>query len=326
MAIVETGLGGRLDSTNIIRPMLSVITNISLDHQNILGDTLPEIACEKAGIIKPNIPVVVGRKQPEIAAIFEQKAAAENAPLYFADDIIAPPPPKGETCFVDKAHPPPKGGSRFIDNYLCIEYSEIYPQKSLVIRDSPLWGAGGLVIKTDLNAVYQIENIKTALAAMYVFSQYYDKIPFAAVAKGLRHVRRQTNFNGRWQVIHNKPKTVVDVGHNEDGILHILKQLERETYRTLHIIYGAVKDKDVGKIFKLLPPNAQYYLTEPNIARKMPVEELQTIAEQYHLQNKIYKNTAAALEAANQQATDDDLILIVGSFFILEDIISNVEN
>lgn len=290
LAIIETGLGGRLDSTNIIQPMLSIITNISYDHQAILGNTLSEIANEKAGIIKYKTPTIIGRNQPEIRSVFEAKANYENAPLFFADELVQ------------------------VDKY---ELRDILLEINFKIKDT----AEKEIISTDLNAIYQIENIKTVLASMLVYNQFYEAIPFEKIKTGLLNVQQQTNFGGRWQVISSEPKIVVDVGHNEDGIVKIIEQLKLEKYQHLHLIYSAVKDKDVDKIIRLLPTNATFYLTEAKLERKMPVEILQEKSNGYNLQNKGYKNATLALQAAKQNASKLDLILVVGSFFILEEIL-----
>ncbi|HMZ68028.1 MAG TPA: Mur ligase family protein, partial [Chitinophagales bacterium] len=290
IAIIETGLGGRLDSTNIIQPLLSIITNISYDHQSILGNTLAEITNEKAGIIKCKTPAIIGRNQPEIRNVFEAKAKNENAPLFFADELIQ------------------------VDNYTL---KDGLLNIDFVLRNTK----EKEMICTDLNAVYQIENMKTVFAAMLVYNQFYEAIPMSKIKAGLLNVQQQTNFGGRWQVISTEPKIVVDVGHNEDGIVKIIEQLKLEKYEHLHLIYSAVKDKDVDKIIRLLPANATYYLTEAKLERKMPVEILQEKFNGYNLQNKGYKNATLALQAAKQNASKLDLILVVGSFFILEDIL-----
>lgn len=290
IAIIETGLGGRLDSTNVINPLLSIITNITYDHQSILGDTLDEIATEKAGIIKPNTPVVIGRKQVDIAYVFKFKADEEKSKLFFADDVI-------DVLNVNS-------------NPLNIELT----YKNNIDQSEHH-------IFSDLNAFYQIENIKSVLAAIAVYNQFYEKIDFEAVKNGLKTVRLTTHFNGRWQVLQEQPKIVADVGHNEDGIVQVLHQLEKEKYENLYIIYSAVKDKDVDKIIRLFPKNAHFYLTEANLERKMPVEILSKKFEQHHLDYKLFKQPKLAFEAAKADATSSDFILIVGSFFILDDIL-----
>lgn len=292
IAIIETGLGGRLDSTNIIQPLLSIITNISYDHQSILGNTLAEITNEKAGIIKCKTPAIIGRNQPEIRNVFEAKAKNENAPLFFADELIQ------------------------VDNYTL---KDGLLNIDFVLRNTK----EKEMICTDLNAVYQIENMKTVFAAMLVYNQFYEAIPMSKIKAGLLNVQQQTNFGGRWQVISTEPKIVVDVGHNEDGIVKIIEQLKLEKYEHLHLIYSAVKDKDVDKIIRLLPANATYYLTEAKLERKMPFEILQDKFNAYNLSNYGFENATLALQAAKKNANKLDLILVVGSFFILEDILQN---
>jgi dihydrofolate synthase/folylpolyglutamate synthase len=289
IAIIETGLGGKLDSTNIIQPILSIITNISFDHQNILGNTLAEIAKEKAGIIKPKTPIIVGRKQDEIKNIFKTVAKENHADIYFADDIIK------------------------IENY---NYSNTHTTIQYLYNNKLH------EIKTDLNSVYQYENIKTVLAAINIYNKYStNNIEEKNIQKGLNKVYKNSNLMARWQCIQQQPKTIVDVAHNEDGIKQALAQLKQEKYEQLHIIYGAVKDKDVSKILKLLPKNAIYYFTQPTIERKLDVDILLNQAKNENLNGKPYKTTKMAWNAAQKNAQKNDLILVIGSFFILDKIL-----
>lgn len=289
IAIIETGLGGKLDSTNIIQPILSIITNISFDHQNILGNTLAEIAKEKAGIIKHKTPIIIGRKQAEIKNIFENVAKENHADIYFANDII-----KIENYNYSNTH-------------TSIQY--LYNNK---LHD----------IKTDLNSVYQYENIKTVLAAIRIYNKYNtNNIEEKNIKKGLNKVYKNTNLMARWQCLQQQPKTIVDVAHNEDGIKQALEQLKREKYKQLHIIYGAVKDKDISKILKLLPKNAIYYFTQPSIERKLDVDILLNQANNEKLNGKPYKTAKIAWNAAKKNAHKNDLILVIGSFFILDKIL-----
>lgn len=289
IAIIETGLGGRLDSTNIITPILSVITNISLDHQHLLGDTLNKIAYEKAGIIKSNVPVVVGRKDAETDAVFIQKAADVNAALTFVDDVVS-------------------------------NLKYINTAKFLIV-DATLQ-AKHVNVCCDLNSTYQVENIKTVLTILSVIEQHqFFQIKEKAIQLGFSNVKQNTQLLGRWQTLDIEPKVIADVGHNEDGIKKIIAQLAHENYNKLHIVFGAVKDKDINKILNLLPKNAQYYFTEPQIPRKLAVEELYENAKTFDLVGNIFHHPKDALGVAKSNAADNDLILICGSFFVVGEIL-----
>lgn len=289
IAIIETGLGGRLDSTNVITPILSVITNISYDHQYLLGNTLAEIATEKAGIIKQNIPVVIGRKHNETDAVFITKAKQENAELFFADDIVQN---------VKSINTP---------NYLIVD---------AVIANK------NVNVCCDLNSSYQTENVKTVLAALHILQQYSSfAIKEKALQIGFSNIQKNTNLQGRWQVLDNQPKTIADVGHNEDGVHKINEQLKFEKFEKLHIVFGAVKDKDIDKILTLLPKYATYYFTEPQLPRKLEVEVLQEKAKTHQLIGNIYHHPKDALGVAKSKANDNDLILITGSFFVVGEIL-----
>lgn len=283
IAVIETGLGGRLDSTNIITPVLSIITNISFDHKDMLGDTLPKIAEEKAGIIKPKIPVLIGRKQQETAEVFTQTAAKLSSPVFFAEDMVE-------------------------------EHQVLLKKHMLVCK----YKVPKLKIHTPLTAVYQQENIRTVLSAIQL-------LPFPimknAIKNGLSDVIKNTGLMARWQVLGTSPTIIADVGHNEDGILHVVEQLKLEKYRHLHIIFGAVKDKDVISVLKRLPRDATYYLTEADIPRKLAVDQLAEIAQSVHLNFRIFPNPKNALKNAKANAKKEDLILCVGSFFIVKDIL-----
>lgn len=285
IAVIETGLGGRLDSTNVIVPDLSIITNISLDHQQFLGNTLPEIAGEKAGIIKPGKPVVIGQYLPETAEIFIKKSIRENAPIYFSKDLN--------------------------------KKIEIIGNKQFIIENK--------TINFPLNASYQMENVATVLTAVDVYRSYYSdlKISDQDIFDGLENVIKNTGFAGRWQVISEQPKVIADVGHNEDGIKEIVRQISKESFRHLRIVYGAVKDKDVTKILELLPKrNTSYYLCEPPIPRKLPLASLIDIAVKIELPivYTIENPKDAYLKALNE-ADKDDLIVVLGSFFIVGEIL-----
>ena len=288
IAIIETGLGGRLDSTNIITPILSVITNISYDHQNLLGNTLPEIASEKAGIIKPSIPVIIGRKHVETDGVFIQKALAEHAEIYFTEDVV--------------------------------KDVKVVNTPNFLIVDADVSGKHQNVC-CDLNSVYQTENIKTVLAVLSVIEKQFPEIKEKAVQLGFSNVKKNTQLQGRWQTLETNPKVVADVGHNEDGIYKIKEQLKFERYNQLHVVYGAVKDKDIDKILSMLPKDAVYYFTEPQIQRKLEVQILFEKAKSYQLNGTVYQHPKDALGVAKSKAADNDLILITGSFFVVGEVL-----
>lgn len=287
-AVIETGLGGRLDSTNVITPILSIITNISFDHQNLLGNTLQDIAAEKAGIIKKNVPVVIGKKDKETERVFIRKATQVNAPI------------------------------SFVENY--------YRAEKMVKKDKTTLfyftdDKSGFFIESDLRANYQQENLATVFLSIATLRAFDYKIENDAAIRGFLHVVKNTNFIGRWQQLQSQPTIIADVGHNEAGVQKIKEQLLTEKYNKLHIIYGAVKDKDIRSVLSLLPKDATYYFTEPPLPRKLEVEILAELANEYQLKGNKYTHPALALEAAKMQASIDDLILVTGSFFVVAEII-----
>jgi dihydrofolate synthase/folylpolyglutamate synthase len=290
IAIIETGLGGRLDSTNIIHPELSVITNISYDHQSILGNTLTEIAREKAGIIKKNTPVVIGRKNAETDKVFIETSKQQNAKLFFSEDT-----------------------TKLIESKQNNKYNKVrYAIKSKERK-----------IKSDLSGKYQVENIQTILSSIDIYNRNAkNKIKQKNIEQGLSNVCTNTKLLARWQCIGKNPKTIIDVAHNEDGINHALEQLKNEQYNHLHIIYSAVKDKDIDKILPLLPKDATYYFTEAKIERKLDANILLESAKKHQLNGNAFTEPQNALQQAKKASKNNDLILIIGSFFILEDILS----
>ncbi|MCO5232670.1 MAG: bifunctional folylpolyglutamate synthase/dihydrofolate synthase [Chitinophagales bacterium] len=285
IAIIETGLGGRLDSTNVIQPDISIITNIGYDHQQFLGKTLDKIAFEKAGIIKKDKPVVIGLYQNETAHVFLEKSLKEKAPLYYSKDF----------------------------------------NKNVQLIDNDEYISNNKKFKCPLTANYQTENITTVLSAIDVYNAYYSDMPISEKATflGLKNILQNTGFQGRWQTIRNNPKVIVDVGHNIDGIREITKQLLKEKFNHLKIVYGAVKDKDVDSIINLLPKeNTSYYLCEPPLPRKLPLSELLTIAENHDITVSFsHEDPKTAYNKALKDADKNDLILVLGSFFIVSEIL-----
>lgn len=293
VAVVEVGLGGRLDSTNIITPLVSLITNISYDHQNLLGNTLPLIAGEKAGIIKPGVPAIISQTQPEVQAVFEQKAAAEQAPLLFADqhylaELAAPFAPDEETQ----------------------QLTITQPNGQLLLADLEL----GLV------GDYQRLNLPGVLAVVDELRRQGFTIPEAAVREGLREVRRLTGFLGRWTILSRRPLVVCDTGHNEAGIRFIVGQLARLPMQRLHFVLGVVNDKDVSKMLSLLPPHPTYYFCQATIPRAMPAAELAESAAAIGLQGSVYGPVPVAVAAARAAASPDDVVFIGGSTFVVAEV------
>jgi len=281
VAIIEVGLGGRLDSTNIIQPELSVITNISFDHVGFLGDTLDKIAFEKAGIIKPNTPVVIGEALPITRPVFELKAQHENAPIYFAEEKFA-------VKF--------KGFSN--GNMLV----ETFDNKTL---------------NMGLCGIYQLKNIATTLAAIEQLKHLNFDISDDALREGLEQVVEITGLQGRWQVIQKDPIVVCDTGHNVGGIQFVAKQLKLQKFKSLRIVIGMVNDKDISAVLALLPNEAQYYFTQANIVRALSSEELMQKAGEYRLKGTAYKTVKQAVKAALIEAETEDFVFIGGSNFVV---------
>jgi dihydrofolate synthase/folylpolyglutamate synthase len=298
IAIIEVGLGGRLDSTNVITPLFSVITNIGWDHMNMLGDTLQLIAGEKAGVIKPGIPVIVGEYQPEVADVFINKAKAENAPLSFASEeweIL-----KSEV------------GSRKSEDAL--EYLEFEIQK----KDSELKTQN---LRLDLPGIYQLKNVKTVLSAVTELRRQDFSISDEQVKTALSSVKKQTGLHGRWEILSHRPLTICDTGHNPEGIAEVLKNIESTPHENLHIVMGVVNDKDISKILVMLPKHANYYFCKPDIPRGLDAGLLQQKAEIFGLHGEIYVSANAALKSAQSRADKNDLVFVGGSTFVVAEIV-----
>lgn len=293
IAVIETGLGGRLDSTNVIMPLASVITNISWDHANLLGDTLEKIAGEKAGIIKPGIPVIVGETQPEVKAVFEQKARLEQAPLLFADTTY-----KLRNVVQTRRQPM---------QLVC----DVVRARKTVLKE----------LRCGLPGLYQQKNMATVLAALDSLRLQGFRIPDAAVRKGFAKVTELTGLQGRWQTIGTKPLTIADTGHNEAGIKEVLRQIKAIPHQQLHIVFGMVNDKDVRKVLKLLPKKAQYYFCAAKLPRALPASELQEAANAFGLQGHSYKSVNQAVAAARRVAAITDLVYVGGSTFVVAEAI-----
>lgn len=289
VAVIETGLGGRLDSTNIIKPELSIITNIGMDHMNILGDSLESIAFEKAGIIKENTPVVIGESLSETLPIFKKTAAEKNAPLSIAYN---------KRQIMDWA----------------------WEKHELVVEVAEEHKTDHEKYHLDLPGVYQKKNLLTVLEACYQLQQKGWDIEQKHIVEGLRHTKKITRLHGRWEVIHLQPMIVLDVAHNEDGIRQVIQQTEVILHRQLHIVIGMVKDKDVDSVLALLPKTAQYYFTKAQLPRALNEEHLLSRAATHKLKGKSYPEVNEALKAALKNAHADDMILVCGSVFVVGEV------
>ena len=282
VAVIEVGLGGRLDSTNIIRPELSVITNISFDHTAFLGNTLAKIAAEKAGIIKPRTPVVVGESLPETRPVFVAKAQEMDAPLTFAEEQV-----------------------------------HITAHRHIADKLQVTTGTRA-TYQVGLMGIYQLKNIATTLAALHVLRQNPAfHLPDAAIREGLDRVVELTGLQGRWQTVRLHPHVVLDTGHNVAGIENVVCQLRGQTCRTLRIVIGMVSDKDIDTVLTLLPREATYYFTQARTARAIPATDLQAKAAPVHLHGTAYPTVAQAVQAALHDAAPDDFIFIGGSNFVV---------
>ncbi|HOK61203.1 bifunctional folylpolyglutamate synthase/dihydrofolate synthase [Tenuifilum sp.] len=289
VAVIEVGLGGRLDSTNIINPILSVITNIGFDHTDLLGDTLPKIASEKAGIIKPDTPVVVSKYQPEVENVFIAKAKEMNAPIYFADQEI-----------------------QVYEQYIDTTGLQVLKLADKV-RD--------IKIEIDLLGNYQRYNISGVLKSIEILSGKGFLLSNEALMEGLRNVQTLTGLMGRWQKLSENPLIYCDTGHNVDGIKYVVEQLRHIPHNNLHMVIGVVADKNIDGMLALLPKNATYYFTQAAIPRALNHEELKKRAAEHQLYGHSYSTVALALAAAKEASNPNDLIFVGGSTFVVAEVV-----
>ncbi len=283
VAVIETGLGGRLDSTNVITPLLSLITNISWDHKDLLGDTLQKIAAEKAGIIKSNVPVVISERQPAVSDVFMSKAAESNSKLLFADD-----------------------------SYVVKKLQDgVYEVQN---------GSESTRYDLDLIGVYQAKNIKGVLSVVDELRRQGYRITDEHLAAGLRNTTGLTGLKGRWQRLDVKPLMICDTGHNEAGIKEILNQIDEIKFTKLRWVLGMVKDKDISAILQLLPKDAEYYFCQASIPRAMPANELKERARVAGLNGIVVHDVNKAIAQARASSSPNDLIMIGGSTFVVAEI------
>lgn len=290
IAIIETGLGGRLDSTNIITPLLSIITNISFDHQAILGDTLAQIAHEKAGIIKKEVPVIISEYQEEVEGIFRQKATELNAPICFAGLVYH---------------------TSTTDTNTQLLTVNVHANEKLIYKN----------LQLDLSGLYQLNNCKGVIKGIQILTEKGFVITEQHLRRGLKGVKKLTGLQGRWQILATKPLTICDTGHNEAGIKLILEQVAATAHRKLHWILGMVNDKDIAKVLALLPQKAQYYFCKPAIPRGLDEQALKHQAHAIGLRGECYTSVKEALLAAKKRANKEDLILVAGSNFVVAEVV-----
>jgi len=293
IAIIEVGLGGRLDSTNIITPLLSIITNIGWDHMNILGDTLQLIAAEKAGIIKPGVPAVIGEYQPEVAEIFIEKAKQENSPISFASELLQ-----------DVAVKQPS-----TNEFLEVELKPIDHEGQT------------LKFELDLTGSYQVKNVKAVVCAIEQLRLLGFKIRDEDIKIALSKVGLLTGLHGRWETLSKHPLTICDTGHNPEGIREVLKNIAGVAYEQLHFVIGVVNDKDITKILDMLPTDAVYYFCKPDIPRGLEAESLKLKAESFGLTGEVYPSVKQAFLTARQNALENDLVFVGGSTFVVAEVV-----
>lgn len=292
-AVIEVGMGGRFDSTNVILPELSIITNIGLDHEQFLGNTLKQIAFEKAGIIKPNTTVIIGKTHPETAPVFIEKAQQSNAPIYFADQEV-------EVAFRGTA-----------GDHLAVPMSE-YEIKIGKQRTE--------TIHLDLMGSYQAGNLPAIVKAHEVLNKLGIGIKWSSLLTGLTKIVSSTGLKGRWQVLQKNPLIICDTGHNADGIQAIVHQLKHLSYRCLTMVIGMVQDKDIDKILALMPTDAYYLFCQPDLPRALSAEVILAKALSYGLKGEAIPNVNLALTQAKNKSGKDDLIFIGGSTFVVAEI------
>jgi dihydrofolate synthase/folylpolyglutamate synthase len=291
VAVIEVGLGGRLDSTNIIKPVLSVITNIGHDHLDLLGDTLEKIAVEKSGIIKKNIPVIISETQSEINNVFIKKAEENDSEVLFADEVFS--------CSLEQNDN--SGSGR---GYLVTELSTNHQLEG----------------KTFLEGDYQSKNLQAVFAAFKLLKNIFT-VSEENISEGISNVIINTGLQGRWQIIGVSPLTICDTGHNREGLEYVMNQIKMVPRSALHIIIGFVNDKDLGSVLPLFPTDAIYYFTKASVPRALNEIKLKTEAEKYGLAGESYTDVRTALYWARKQANESDLIFIGGSTFVVAEVL-----
>jgi folylpolyglutamate synthase/dihydrofolate synthase len=292
VAVVEVGMGGRLDSTNIISPLVSIITNIGFDHTEFLGDTLAKIAFEKGGIIKSQTPVVIGETHPETAPVFTAIAEEKQTSLVFADQKY-------------------RVGERSLTSDGLQRFTIVGSAGDIVYKD----------VEVDLQGSYQAKNILGVLAAVDVLKAHFPSLTDDAIRQGLRHASSQTGLRGRWFKLSDNPLTICDTGHNVDGITYIVDQISKTPHEKLYWVFGMVSDKDIKKVIGLLPKDAYYIFTQASIPRAKDADLLAEECRAAGLVGEVEKNVQKALEKAKSMASPNDLVFIGGSTFVVAEVV-----
>ncbi len=287
IAVIETGMGGRFDSTNVITPLLSIITNISYDHQQFLGDTLPLIAFEKAGIIKEDVPVIIGEYQQEIEEVFTNKAMQMNSSLFYAHELFE-----------------------------IADYTSSFEGSSF----TTFFGKRKIFYSTDLAGSFQKKNLQTAMAALVLLKEEFN-LTDEIIRKGLENIRSNTYFLGRCMKLQDNPLVIVDSAHNEAGIHELKAIIASIRYKTLHFVYGTVVDKNLSKLIPLLPSDARYYFCKADIPRGMNAQKLSADLQSLGLVGQHYSSVQEAYQSALKAASKEDLVIVSGSIFVVAEVI-----
>lgn len=288
IAIIETGLGGRLDSTNIITPIISVITNISFDHQNMLGDTLPLIAAEKAGIIKKEVPVVIGEYSEEVHSTFADKARDMQTNMNYADsNVYVSRVSGGLTCRVDEEDWLPTLEVSFVSSFF-------------------------------------IKNIKTAISTLHHLRDKFQ-LQGNLIARGIETMSSETYYIGRFQKLGDKPLIIADSAHNIAGVQELLDNIKHLRFSGVHIVIGMVNDKDISNVLQVMPSDASYYFAKADIPRGLPADQLKEVAAKYGLSGNTFESVPTAYKEATELANDEDLVLVMGSIFVVAEVLAKVE-
>lgn len=290
IAIVEVGMGGRLDSTNLINSLISIITNIGYDHTAFLGNTLAEIATEKAGIIKEKQYVIIGENHPETSSVFINKAAEKQAKILFAEDF-----------------------------YHCKKSTESFSSAEYCIKE--LKTNKEYSLELDLCGNYQEKNLQTVLLAIRQLNEVGFPVSKENLRKGLKSIKENTNFMGRWQILQTKPLVICDTAHNKEGLSIVLSQLNKKNAAKIHFVLGFVNDKNIEGIISLFPKKGNYYFCKAKIARAMETKELQQKSEKYGLKGKSYSSVQEAYQAAIKNAKEDDIVFVGGSTFVVAEVL-----
>ena len=297
IAVIETGMGGRLDSTNLVHPILTIITNIGFDHMAFLGNSLEKIAVEKAGIMKPGVPVIIGETHSKTAAIFQAAAKGKNSRISFADRLF----------YLRK--------DELSKNLLHDDKIDIYRGRRLYIKN----------LRCPLLGNYQQRNIKTVFAGIEELKKLQFEIQPEHISEGFSNVVKNTGLAGRWQVLQQSPLIILDTAHNIDGLKYVTNQIKNTPHDSLHFVLGMVNDKDIDNILCLLPTRAQYYFCKADIPRGLPAEELAACARKKGLKGSTYISVNEAFNSAKDHASGNDLIFVGGSTFTVAEVLSNQE-